>query len=48
MTPGARNALVLVVTAVVVGLLRLLPTSTNQPVHQKTPAAPSGVMTPTP
>jgi hypothetical protein len=50
-TPGGRNALVLVLTLVVVGLLMLLPTSTNRTgPHRKpgVPLAPSGVVTTAP
>lgn len=46
MTAGARNALVLLVTLLVVGVLFLFPTSWNHTgTHRKGPAAPSGVVT---
>lgn len=47
MTAGGRNAFVLVLTLLVVGLLMLFPTSWNHTgTHRKGPSAPSGVVTP--
>lgn len=44
MTSGSRNALVLVLTLVVVGLLFLFPTSWNHLSTKHKPGAPSGVV----